>query len=160
MSFRGKLAIFFFLAHGLAFFFAEAVVGSASSVIARHAALSRMTLPITCSPKPPDRLKDCLGANLLCRRAREKPVRRTPPWGHGPVLRQVTPFPRAGLRNTRTSADTRFMRTGNDTGPAWRAPGDGARGTRTPDLLGAIQALSQLSYSPAGRLSVSGGVRP
>jgi hypothetical protein len=25
---------------------------------------------------------------------------------------------------------------------------DGARGTRTPDLLGAIQALSQLSYSP------------
>ena len=25
----------------------------------------------------------------------------------------------------------------------------GARGTRTPDLLGAIQALSQLSYSPA-----------
>jgi diguanylate cyclase (GGDEF)-like protein len=26
---------------------------------------------------------------------------------------------------------------------------DGARGTRTPDLLGAIQALSQLSYSPA-----------
>ena len=29
--------------------------------------------------------------------------------------------------------------------------GDGARGTRTPDLLGAIQALSQLSYSPAVR---------
>lgn len=28
---------------------------------------------------------------------------------------------------------------------------NGARGTRTPDLLGAIQALSQLSYSPAGR---------
>ena len=27
----------------------------------------------------------------------------------------------------------------------------GARGTRTPDLLGAIQALSQLSYSPATR---------
>jgi hypothetical protein len=26
---------------------------------------------------------------------------------------------------------------------------NGARGTRTPDLLGAIQALSQLSYSPA-----------
>jgi hypothetical protein len=26
--------------------------------------------------------------------------------------------------------------------------GSGARGTRTPDLLGAIQALSQLSYSP------------
>jgi hypothetical protein len=25
---------------------------------------------------------------------------------------------------------------------------NGARGTRTPDLLGAIQALSQLSYSP------------
>jgi hypothetical protein len=25
----------------------------------------------------------------------------------------------------------------------------GARGTRTPDLLGAIQALSQLSYSPS-----------
>ena len=33
------------------------------------------------------------------------------------------------------------------------AAADGARGTRTPDLLGAIQALSQLSYSPvyAGR---------
>ena len=29
------------------------------------------------------------------------------------------------------------------------ATADGARGTRTPDLLGAIQALSQLSYSPA-----------
>ena len=27
--------------------------------------------------------------------------------------------------------------------------GDGARRTRTADLLGAIQALSQLSYSPA-----------
>ena len=27
--------------------------------------------------------------------------------------------------------------------------GDGARGTRTPDLVGAIHALSQLSYSPA-----------
>src|ERR1019366_9838360 len=33
------------------------------------------------------------------------------------------------------------------------ATANGARGTRTPDLLGAIQALSQLSYSPvyAGR---------
>ena len=29
-----------------------------------------------------------------------------------------------------------------------QAARDGARGTRTPDLLGAIQALSQLSYSP------------
>src|SRR5215208_2705847 len=29
-----------------------------------------------------------------------------------------------------------------------RASESGARGTRTPDLLGAIQALSQLSYSP------------
>jgi hypothetical protein len=29
--------------------------------------------------------------------------------------------------------------------------GSGARGTRTPDLLGAIQALSQLSYSPVRR---------
>ncbi len=28
---------------------------------------------------------------------------------------------------------------------------NGARGTRTPDLLGAIQALSQLSYSPEER---------
>jgi diguanylate cyclase (GGDEF)-like protein len=47
--------------------------------------------------------------------------------------------------------------------PAPRAGfcGDGARGTRTPDLLGAIQALSQLSYSPAkavrGRISVRRG---
>ncbi len=30
----------------------------------------------------------------------------------------------------------------------------GARGTRTPDLLGAIQALSQLSYSPADAIGV------
>src|SRR6266516_1476115 len=29
--------------------------------------------------------------------------------------------------------------------------GNGAEGARTPDLLGAIQALSQLSYSPVGR---------
>jgi hypothetical protein len=28
---------------------------------------------------------------------------------------------------------------------------DGAEGIRTPDLLNAIQALSQLSYSPAAR---------
>ena len=33
---------------------------------------------------------------------------------------------------------------------------DGARETRTPDLLGAIQALSQLSYSPGGRPIVAG----
>ena len=31
---------------------------------------------------------------------------------------------------------------------AGKQSSDGARGTRTPDLLGAIQALSQLSYSP------------
>src|SRR5712691_11188146 len=31
----------------------------------------------------------------------------------------------------------------------------GAEGARTPDLLGAIQALSQLSYSPVGRLNVN-----
>jgi hypothetical protein len=33
----------------------------------------------------------------------------------------------------------------------------GARGTRTPDLLGAIQALSQLSYSPERRPGPRGG---
>ena len=41
-----------------------------------------------------------------------------------------------------------------------RVPGlisDGARGTRTPDLLGAIQALSQLSYSPGRRPRPHGG---
>ena len=32
---------------------------------------------------------------------------------------------------------------------------NGARGTRTPDLLGAIQALSQLSYSPGWTPSVA-----
>lgn len=34
--------------------------------------------------------------------------------------------------------------------PGWvcTSLSNGARGTRTPDLLGAIQALSQLSYSP------------
>ena len=30
----------------------------------------------------------------------------------------------------------------------------GAEGARTPDLLGAIQALSQLSYSPDGTLNL------
>ncbi len=30
----------------------------------------------------------------------------------------------------------------------------GAEGARTPDLLGAIQALSQLSYSPVGRVNL------
>ena len=33
----------------------------------------------------------------------------------------------------------------------------GARGTRTPDLLGAIQALSQLSYSPGRAVA---GIQP
>src|SRR5438874_623446 len=32
--------------------------------------------------------------------------------------------------------------------------GNGAEGIRTPGLLGAIQALSQLSYSPDGRLNL------
>src|SRR5437899_6188971 len=32
--------------------------------------------------------------------------------------------------------------------------GSGAEGARTPDLLGAIQALSQLSYSPVGTLNL------
>ncbi len=36
---------------------------------------------------------------------------------------------------------------------------NGARGTRTPDLLGAIQALSQLSYSPGRRHEPHGNVR-
>ena len=36
---------------------------------------------------------------------------------------------------------------------------DGARGTRTPDLLGAIQALSQLSYSPV-RANLAPCARP
>jgi hypothetical protein len=46
------------------------------------------------------------------------------------------------------------MTTGPESRPQRRdprnceGPTDGARGTRTPDLLGAIQALSQLSYSP------------
>src|SRR3546814_14431199 len=31
-----------------------------------------------------------------------------------------------------------------------RGPGGGAEGSRTPDLLNAIQALSQLSYGPPG----------
>src|SRR5436305_5381495 len=38
---------------------------------------------------------------------------------------------------------------------------DGARGTRTPDLLGAIQALSQLSYSPGdGQVYPGVALRP
>src|SRR5207249_4829989 len=40
--------------------------------------------------------------------------------------------------------------------PAVLSPdqGSGADGARTPDLLGAIQALSQLSYSPVGTLNL------
>ena len=37
---------------------------------------------------------------------------------------------------------------------------DGARGTRTPDLLGAIQALSQLSYSPGSGADAGIGTAP
>ena len=36
---------------------------------------------------------------------------------------------------------------------------DGAEGARTPDLLAASQTLSQLSYSPSGRASLSRSVR-
>ena len=36
----------------------------------------------------------------------------------------------------------------------------GAEGTRTPGLLGAIQALSQLSYSPVHFLRPRGALRP
>src|SRR3989475_3504210 len=42
----------------------------------------------------------------------------------------------------------------SDRGPG-RETVYGAEGARTPDLLGAIQALSQLSYSPVGRLNVN-----
>jgi hypothetical protein len=35
-----------------------------------------------------------------------------------------------------------------DFGGPWRGVFGGARGSRTPDLLNAIQALSQLSYGP------------
>jgi hypothetical protein len=34
-------------------------------------------------------------------------------------------------------------------GPARPSSDDGAEGNRTPDLLNAIQALSQLSYGPS-----------
>ena len=51
----------------------------------------------------------------------------------------------------------RHTRTGNRI--AMRPRGDGARGTRTPDLLGAIQALSQLSYSPERGRQDSGPCR-
>ena len=37
---------------------------------------------------------------------------------------------------------------------------NGAEGTRTPDLLHAMQALSQLSYSPYGNVSRSVQGRP
>ena len=49
-----------------------------------------------------------------------------------------------GASRTRTPR-ARMASDGAGSSPA---PMDGARGTRTPDLLGAIQALSQLSYSP------------
>jgi hypothetical protein len=36
----------------------------------------------------------------------------------------------------------------------------GAREDRTPDLLNAIQALSHLSYDPAGKTRAMGGAMP
>jgi hypothetical protein len=36
--------------------------------------------------------------------------------------------------------------------PKYQLTGDGGEGNRTPDLLNAIQALSQLSYAPAAAI--------
>jgi hypothetical protein len=42
-----------------------------------------------------------------------------------------------------------------DSEKRWQRPGfGGAEGDRTPDLMSAIHALSQLSYSPASGLAV------
>jgi hypothetical protein len=58
----------------------------------------------------------------------------------------------AGWRTSLSSHDVRTRL--NKQGPRQfaataRPPDDGGEGNRTPDLLNAIQALSQLSYAPA-----------
>src|SRR5215813_13292086 len=57
----------------------------------------------------------------------------------------------AGAARPRSTAhhETKF-----EANPPRRKAG-GARGSRTPDLLNAIQALSQLSYGPSGESAVS-----
>src|SRR6266851_1252771 len=48
----------------------------------------------------------------------------------------------------------RWFTAGEGTQQLTPAVHSGAEGARTPDLLGAIQALSQLSYSPVGRVNL------
>jgi hypothetical protein len=76
----------------------------------------------------------------------------------GPWLRRRDSEPRTDEkfqpRSQKVARPAHPLRAENRT--AMRFPGDGARGTRTPDLLGAIQALSQLSYSPVGRRQQAG----
>src|SRR4051794_38409599 len=81
---------------------------------------------------------------------------RPPPIEPGAGTREVacsdgSPAPSRGPRGQAEGLENPF-------GPNAASRGfrdDGARGTRTPDLLGAIQALSQLSYSPGWPPSVA-----
>ena len=62
--------------------------------------------------------------------------------------------PPSSVAQSNVLHDRGAYRAARGRGRLGRESDDGARGTRTPDLLGAIQALSQLSYSPvrgAGR---------
>ena len=57
-----------------------------------------------------------------------------------------SPITAIALIPTNVLADVPVPTTANFVNPC---ESSGAEGARTPDLLGAIQALSQLSYSPA-----------
>ena len=74
--------------------------------------------------------------------------------GLEPIFQGAADFDLELSSTGRSTATSRSSSTGppctdERTRAGARVLGGGARGTRTPDLLGAIQALSQLSYSPA-----------
>jgi N-terminal domain of (some) glycogen debranching enzymes len=77
--------------------------------------------------------------------------------GHRPDVLSVENGKYFGGPECREDAPKRRVRLGPDCEetPALRAFRHGASRTRTGDLLGAIQALSQLSYSPAAGKSVA-----
>ncbi len=67
-------------------------------------------------------------------------------------------LPARGGHNPRWSADTTRTLSGGQARRGSYPPLDkdgGAKGSRTPDLLNAIQALSQLSYGP---VQAGGGI--
>ena len=72
------------------------------------------------------------------------------------MLYQLSYSRRSAFEMDRNSNDTRTCSESSDHWccgrGAGRYRGDGGEGNRTPDLLNAIQALSQLSYAPGDLL--------